>query len=74
MGIEFIDLVDQNQACLIQELNLAHNKLRELDGIEQFIGLIKLDVAYNEIGNPKEFLRIPNKDRFESLTYNGNPG
>ena len=57
----------------ITELYLDHNKISNLDGIQQFSRLATLSLKFNLISNPKELLKIPNKLGLRKLNLKGNP-
>eukprot|EP01017_Pseudomicrothorax_dubius_P027667 TRINITY_DN3222_c0_g1_i1.p1 TRINITY_DN3222_c0_g1~~TRINITY_DN3222_c0_g1_i1.p1 ORF type:complete len:387 (-),score=50.46 TRINITY_DN3222_c0_g1_i1:141-1301(-) len=57
----------------IKELQLNHNLLETLRGIEQFVCLESFSVKFNYIRDVEEFARITNRSTLVSLNIVGNP-
>ena len=62
-----------NKYRSITKLFVSHNKLTNLDGIEQFTSLHQISLSYNSIEDWREILKIPNKEKVKYLSIQGNP-
>ncbi|CAG9323228.1 unnamed protein product [Blepharisma stoltei] len=57
----------------ITKINLSHNNLQTLDGINQFKNLTHINVSHNYIQSFTEFLKIKNPDNLLVLNIQENP-
>lgn len=71
MGIEQLDRLSSVD-IIVRELDLSHNNLRHLRGIEQFYHLEKLDLRSNRISQFEELRHLGSLDIME-LNLTGNP-
>lgn len=62
-----------NKFKSITKFFVSHNKLANLDGIEQFTNLNQISLGYNLIEDWREILKIPNKENVKYLSVQGNP-
>ena len=58
---------------IIRILDLSHNLIYSLEGIEALSNLKILDLSYNKIDDVQELYRIPNPFRLKSLKISCNP-
>jgi Leucine-rich repeat (LRR) protein len=57
----------------VTHLTLSDNQLRDLQGIEAFTGLVRLNLRNNHIDSLLELCRIPNKLHLLELDLTANP-
>lgn len=54
-------------------MDLSHNKLTTVKGLEQFQNLTKLNVSHNVINTITDVCVLNRLDHLEMLSVNGNP-
>ena len=58
---------------MINELSLNHNHLKSLDGIEQFEGLKKLHLNFNNLSGKEELMKVQAPEGLIEISLKGNP-
>ena len=77
INLTYCDITSIGQIPLnylnISRLHLSHNRIENLDGIEEFLKLNYVSLGYNKIKNWKELMKITNKNDIQEIIVNGNP-
>ncbi|CAG9330697.1 unnamed protein product [Blepharisma stoltei] len=57
----------------IGKLNVSHNLLKSLDGVEQFRKLTQISFTHNKISTFNELFKIPHPENIKVISVAGNP-